>query len=340
MPTLAGKRRLDTTLGGPICAVLNVFVRLLGILLRRDHSLQTAPRRVLVIKLVGLGSIIHATPLLRAVREKWPHAPIDFLCFREVEALVCRLRDVDEVVALDDSTYLRLFFSVLRFLWRNLWCRPDLVIDLEVHSKFSTILSTLTAARDRAGFDLITVRFRRWLYTHRVYYNRLRHVQEAYQALGWALGLNPQVGRPMPPQITEEEHAAAARLVEEWGAKGRKLVLVNVNAGELCLERRWPPESFARLIEFFAACPDVQVAVTGSPTEQAYVESVRELIAPDLRPRVPNVAGRITFGEYLALLARATAVVTNDSGPCTWRWLWTSPPYPSGGRCCPTVTVR
>lgn len=315
MPTLARKRRLDTTLGGPICAVLNIFVRLLGILLRRDHSLRTPPRRVLVIKLVGLGSIIHATPLLRAIREKWPAAAVDFLCFREVEGLVRRLADVDEVVALDDSTYPRLLGSVLRFLWRNLRRRPDLVIDLEVHSKFSTILSTLTAARDRAGYDLITVRFRRWLYTHRVYYNRLRHVQEAYQALGWALGLSPQTGRPSPPQISEEEHAAAARLVEAWGATGRQLVLVNVNAGELCLERRWPAESFARLIELYAACPQVQVALTGSPAEQAYVESVRELVDEALRPRVPNVAGRISFGEYLALVARAAAMVTNDSGP-------------------------
>lgn len=296
-----------------MCAVLNVFVRLLGILLRRDHSLQTPPRRVLIIKLVGLGSIIHATLLLRAVREKWPGAPVDFLCFREAEGLVRRLPDVDEVVVLDDSSYPRLLLSVLRFMWRNLRQPPDLVIDLEVHSKFSTILSTLTAARDRAGYDLITVRFRRWLYTHRVYYNRLRHVQEAYQALGQALGLEPATGQPLAPRITEEEHAAALRLIEGWG--GRRMLMVNVNAGELCLERRWPPESFARLIELFATCPDVQVVLTGSPGEREYVESVRALVTEGLREKVANVAGGMGFGEYLALLSRAAALVTNDSGP-------------------------
>jgi heptosyltransferase-2 len=313
MPSFARKRRLDTSLGGPVCAVLNVFVRLLGILLHRDHTLTAPPRRVLIIKLVGLGSIIHATPLLQAVREKWPAAPLDFLCFREAEDLVRRLPGVDEVIVLDDRSYLRLLLSVLRFLGRNLRHRPDLVIDLEVHSKFSTILSTLTAARDRAGYDLITVRFRRWLYTHRVYYNRLRHVQEAYQALGQALGLNPATGQPLAPRVSDDEQAAAQRLMEEWG--GRRLLVVNVNAGELCLERRWPGEAFARLMELFAACPDVQVVLTGSPGEREYVESVRALVAEGLRERVANVAGRISFGEYLALLARAEAAVTNDSGP-------------------------
>lgn len=315
MPTLAQKRRLDSTLGGPLCALLNVAARVLGVVLHRDHSLREAPRRVLVIKLLGLGSIIHATPLLRAIKEKHPACVLSFLCFREVEGLVRRLPEVDEVLALDDRTYWRLLVTVLGFLahtWRR---RPDLVIDLEVYSKFSTILSTLTAARDRAGYYFITTRFRRGIYTHLVYYNRLRHVQEAYRQLGRALGLEPAVGRPPAPRVEREEAEAADRWLAQWQRGGRKLLLVNVNAGDLCLERRWEPEKFASVMACFAARDEVLVVMTGSPEEAEYTESVRRLVPPAEGERIVNAAGKLSFGEYLALLERADLLLTNDTGP-------------------------
>jgi ADP-heptose:LPS heptosyltransferase len=302
LPSFDRKRRLDTTLGGPICAVLNLLARLLGALLGRDHSLRTPPRRILVIKVVGLGSIVHSTLLLRALKTRYPDASLAFLCFSEAQALVERLPDVDEVTALDDSTYLRLLISTLRWL-SGLRRRPvDLVIDLEVHSKFSTILATLTCARDRAGHYLVTARFRDGLYTHLVFCNRLRHVQEAYRQLGRSVGATPQVGQPLAPRIEDDDRT---RLGE----------LVNVNAGELCLERRWPPEQFAELMARFAARPEVLIVMSGSPAEAEYTNSVHQLLPPELRERVVMAAGRLSFGEFLALLERADVLLSNDTGP-------------------------
>ncbi len=315
MATLAQKRRLDSSLGGPLCAVLNVMARVLGALLRRDHSLTEPPRRILVIKLVGLGTIIHSTRLLAALKEKYPQSRLSFLCFREVVPLVERLPQVDEISVLDDSSYGRLLVSVVRFVLRVWRSRPDLVIDLEVHSKFSTILSTLTCARDRAGFYLITTRFRLHLYTHLLYYNQLRHVQEAYRQLGRALGVDPAVGELIAPRITDAEREAVGKLLAQRAGDERKLLVVNPNTGELCLERRWEAEKFARVMEEFAARDEVLVAMTGSPAEQEYTESVRQLVSEGLRERIVNTAGNLSFGEFLALLERADVLLTNDSGP-------------------------
>lgn len=320
MSSLAQKRRLDTLIGGPITAVLNLLARLLGATLSRDHSLRTPPRRILLIKLIGQGSVVQETNMIRALRREHPEATICFLCFPEVKPLATRLEDVDEVIVLDESSYLRLAWTVLRFVGRSWSLRPDLVVDLEVFSKFSTILATLTLARDRAGYYLSTTRFRRGLCTHLVYYNRMRHVQEAYRQLGRALGVEPEVGQPVMPRVSREEHAEAARLLEEAALGGRKLLLVNVNAGELMLERRWPAESFARVIEAFARREDVLVVMTGSPGERDYTESVRALLPEDLRERVVNSAGRTSYGGFLALLSRADVVLTNDSGPMNLGW--------------------
>jgi ADP-heptose:LPS heptosyltransferase len=315
MATLAQKRRLDTTLGAPVCVVLNALARLLGALSRRDHSLTTPPRRILVIKLVGLGSILHATLLLRALKERYPDATLSFLCFTQAAPLVPRLPDLDEVILLDDRSYWRLLRSVLGFVGRAWRHRPDLVLDLEVHSKFSTILSTLTCARDRAGYYLDTTRFRGGLYTQLVYYNRQRHVQEAYRQLGRAVGADPAVGQPLPPHLSPEEQTAAERFLDECGRGARKLLLVNVNAGELCWERRWDPANFAAVIEHFAAREEVLVVLIGSPDEAEYTETVRRLVSEELRTRVVNSAGKLSFGGFLALLQAADVLLTNDTGP-------------------------
>ncbi len=315
MATLTQKRRLDTTIGWPVCVILNLFARLLGAILRRDHSLTAPPRRTLVIKLIGLGSITHATLLLRALKEKWPHTRLSFLCFPEVAPLVERLPLVDEMVVLDDSSYWRLLVTVLAFVLRQWRRRPDLVIDLEVHSKFSTILATLTCARDRAGFYVDTSRFRHGLYTHLLYYQRLRHVQEAYRQLGRALGLDPDVGQPVRPNIAAAEQEAVRKLVAPREGWSRRLLVVNVNAGELCLERRWEPAKFARVMAEFAGREDLLIVMIGSPAEAEYTESVRQLVPGELRDRILNTAGQISFGEFLALLEQADVLLTNDTGP-------------------------
>jgi ADP-heptose:LPS heptosyltransferase len=49
----------------------------------------------------------------------------------------------------------------------------------------------------------------------------------------------------------------------------------------------------------------------GSASERDYTEGVRELAGA----RTLNLAGRTTAGEFVALLAGAALVVSNDSGP-------------------------
>lgn len=313
--TLNQKRRLDSLVGVPLCAVLGALTRVAGAIARRDHSLRRAPRRILVIKLVGQGSMVNATHLLRAARQGWPETEVHFVGLAEVAPLMGRMEDVDRVHVLDDRSWLRLLCSTIGFLAVSWRLRFDLVVDLEVHSKCSTALSTLTGANDRAGYFLDTVMFRRTMYTHLVFYNRLTHLQEAYRQLGRALGLEPGLGPPIAPRIEDEERAAIAARLLEWGLEGRKLLLVNVNAGELCLERRWPGEKFARLIGLFAAREDVKVAMVGAPSEAGYVEGVRGLVEEGVREQVVNTAGEVTYGQFLALLEAADVLLTGDTGP-------------------------
>lgn len=308
------KLGIDHYVGGCLAWLLNLAARLVALFWKRDHTLRHPPRTVLFLKFTGLGSIARAAFLLPAVRERFPNCRLAFACFPGCAGLVRMYAQVDDVLIVRDANLFGLAIDTLRLVlwsWRR---RVQLVIDLEVHSKYSSVVAGLTLARDRAGFGGITSRFRRGLYTHLTFWNPIRRVDLAYRQLGRALGLSPTPHwvRPVLPPTARAE---VARLCAELGIRpGDRVLGVNPNASELRQERRWPGEGFAKVIESLPARPDFHVLLLGSPAERDYAEHVRSLIGRTELP-VWNVAGALGFAGFAALLERLTVLLTNDSGP-------------------------
>lgn len=317
------KIQLDRHLFFPLALALNLVTRLLGKLLRRDHSVRDENVRVIVLsKFVGMGSLIQSTVLLRSLRAQYPAATILYFTLQRNRELCRRLPGVDGVVTFDDSSLFRAALTVLPALWSLARARVDLYFDLEVYSHVASILCTLTLARNRYGFFRHSCEFKQGLYTHLLYLNCFRHIAEAYGQMALLAGAEPDL-RLQAPSLTEQEREGAARFLQEGiGARGNgprpeKLLAVNANASDLLLERRWPPEQFAALLEEMTSAGEgVRVVLIGSPDEREYLE--RELLArlsPPAQARTALAAGRLSLFETLALLQQCDALLTNDSGP-------------------------
>lgn len=85
---------------------------------------------------------------------------------------------------------------------------------------------------------------------------------------------------------------------------------VVIHPGATDPRRRWPVERFAALAQILAA-QGLDVVVTGTRTENELVCRVCEQAETGVRPLVDA----LTLGGLAALLARATLVVSNDTGP-------------------------
>ena len=65
----------DRLVAMPVAFLFNGLARVLGVVLRRDHSMTYGNiNRIVVAKLIGMGSILQATPLLRALKQKYQNA--------------------------------------------------------------------------------------------------------------------------------------------------------------------------------------------------------------------------------------------------------------------------
>ena len=308
---------LDRLLAVPLCVACDFLARGIGRLLRRDHSIQPeTTRQIVVSKLVGMGSLVQATPLLRALKKNFPRSRLTVVTLETNRPLVERLEAVDEVLCLNDRSAPALFWTTLRAVARLAGRRVDHFFDLEVYSGFACLLSVFSLARNRLGFYRHSNRFKKGIYTHLVYFNTRMPVRRIYLQLGRVAGV--PAGADDRLGTIRIEPAERVSLREKLAGLGlgadERYILVNPNASDLLIERRWPEahaiEALTRLAEL-----DHRVVLLGAKSESAYVQGLVDRVPPAVRGRVLNTAGRLTLGEAFALIEGAACVLTNDTGP-------------------------
>src|SRR5262252_6180590 len=126
--SVSSKIALDRYLGGVIIFFLNPIARLLGFLLRRDHALAIRGD-IVVIKMLGGGSLVMALPALLGIRRKYPAIKMRLLTTEGVKPFGETLDVFDEILVLDDQSFVSLMMSGLRCLLACIWA--DTIIDLE-----------------------------------------------------------------------------------------------------------------------------------------------------------------------------------------------------------------
>ncbi len=308
---------IDRRIGPLFCALLLAVKRLR--LRPRPAAAPDAVRKVLLLKFWGMGSIVLATPLLARLRARHPDARVDFVSLRENEALLRLLPGVERVFGLDLSRgNLRFLAEALRLLGRLRRERYDLLLDLEFFTRFSAAFSFLVGARCSHGFSA-KGSWRGKLHDVEIPFNAYNHVASNFETLLHGDPMSPvrrgPAGAPRLPQLRAPDAAwegCRALLEREPGWRpGRPLVVLNPNAGDMALERRWPIERSAELLRLLCAERDVNVALIGARGERAFVDSVANASGCE----VANLAGRIDVAGLVALLAHADVLVTNDSGP-------------------------
>ena len=260
--------------------------------------------RILLIKPSSLGDIVHALPVVSAIKAQWPGSHLTWVVKRQWADLVERAEGIDRVWALDMtvSSWIR-EGRALRAQ------RFDLGIDLQGLFR-SGILAWLSGTPVRIGF----ANGREgspWFYTRRVpVLSRDVHAVDRYlsvvAALGASLPDKPRFGF----KLLEEDMAAVQEIAERRGfSVDRSWIAMNI--GARWPTKRWPLESFAAVVDqLYEARHDPLVMIGGSE-ERAFTKKLKALT----KSPFIDLCGDIPLGCLPALLSTSTAMITNDSGP-------------------------
>ncbi|AWW47755.1 glycosyltransferase family 9 protein [Polynucleobacter paneuropaeus] len=328
-------RAIDHWVGVPLCALVSPLVALVD----RIKSLFTptleAPKKLLFIELSEMGSAILVDPAMRNAQARG--AELFFLIFKSNRASLSLLNTVkpENIFTIDSSSLGGLIKDTLRFLWIARCHKIDTVIDLELFSRFTALLTGLCGAQRRVGYHIFHGEglWRGTMLTRKVHYNPHIHITKNFLSLIHAAYakeievpfskiqiLDSEVRLEQAIIDTRAKNAVLERIVKLASSAGipfahgkQRLILINPNASDLLPQRRWAQARFSELIQSIAKhYPDDLILITGSPAEIAYVETVRSVanVAHAL-----NFAGQVSFSELPALYTLSDVMVTNDSGP-------------------------
>ena len=321
-------RAIDYYAGVPLCFLMTI---LFWITKPFRSTSSDKPRKVAFIELSEMGSAIIVDPAMRKMQAQG--AELFFVIFKKNAPSLRLLGTVPEenVYTIREDGLFTLVFDTLRFLF---WARRrgiDTAIDLELFSRYSALLTGLCGARKRIGFYAFHNEglYRGELLTHRVAYNPHMHIAKNFVALV-NTALSEREELPYSKTlISDEEIVLAKAPVDEthkammrqrirddftaFSPAHHRLVLINPNASELLVQRRWMPERYVEVMRsLLARYPDVVIGITGAPSEREEAEDLRRQVGSE---RCVNLAGRSKFSELPALYSIATLMVTNDSGP-------------------------
>jgi ADP-heptose:LPS heptosyltransferase len=319
--TTKTKIYIDRLVGLPLAWLLNGAARVLGKLLRRDHSSTVENVQTIVIsKYLGMGSILQATPLIRSIRSAFPRAKLIFVTGHSCRRMVERLEHIDAIVTVDDRSLFRVARTSLRTIAILMWARVDLYFDLEIYSAYSSIMALLSLARNRIGYYRESAQHKRGNYTHLMFFNTRVPIRYIYLQLGRLVGCEPvEPNRLGRIRVDRQDRDEATEKLAAQANGSRGYLVVNPNASDLMIERRWPAQRFAEMIDLLVARHDLPVVLIGAPADRPYVSEVADYVRKD-NGRVSNLAGELSLGGLFALLERAACLITNDTGPMHMAW--------------------
>jgi ADP-heptose:LPS heptosyltransferase len=322
------QRWIDRWLGQLLCAVLSIWARFSprgkpGVQLPRE------PRHILVILLSEMGSVVLAGPMFAALRERYPSATVHVLQLKKNQevAKLLGLASPEHLHALDDSAGLGLLGDIWRVCMTLRRLPLDAVIDCELFSRISSLMSYLSGAPLRVGFTPHTQEglYRGSFINKAIPYNPYQHISKQFLSLVDALGADamprnkaapirelPQdTGLSVPFSTAELQDYRQKMLADHPTLTGRQVVLMYAGGG-LLPERAWPAAHYAQVARGLCQAGHA-VGLIGLRDDAQLARDLKAQVNSDLCVDLTGYTRSIR--ELLMLFHGADLLITNDGGP-------------------------
>lgn len=294
------------------CAVVLVAPAIFACVALRRLARRRAPdvplRIVVLPQLTRIGDLVCATPVFRALKERYPEAHLAVVTTNKVVGIIRNNPRIDEIIIYKSNE----LWGLVRVLWRG---RFDWSLSLTGTSFGNLIffagcvLNRVKITRqDRTRTELLTdwMAPRKLLYTHGTYLPR------RYLDLLRLIGIeNPrEVQEVFASDVVE---ARASAYVREYGFEERHpLIGISITAGNKIKE--WGDARFAELArELMARYPDGAIVFLGAPRDSARIGALVDSFR--VKHRMFNIAANFSLDELAGFIQKLDLYIGVDTGP-------------------------
>jgi lipopolysaccharide heptosyltransferase II len=279
---------------------------------------------ILLIRLRLIGDVVFTTPMIRALRDHYPHARLIYVVEPAAAPVVAHNPHLSEVVVVPKSRGWKRLRDDLHLARRLRRERPDLAMDLHGGPRSAWLAWTSGATR-RVGYD---IRGRAWMYTDVVHRPRGLHPRHSVENQWDLLAAVDQsfagaadrtafrAEMPVAPGASASVVAHLAKQGVNLTDPAARLIVLHVSAGNPF--RRWPEPAFAGVAAgLVRESPDRFVLITAGPSDREAVQRVlaeARAHAGEASPRIVS-AEHFSLAELRAVFDRSALFIGGDSGP-------------------------
>lgn len=263
---------------------------------------QDKIRKILVIQIRPYGDVLLSTSYLEALRQKYPHAEIDFFVSEPFHEVLYRNPYVDRVLVSPRKGNLSYFTGRFKLLLRVLFSNYDLVIDQQANAGSRAIV-LISHAKYRLGYEKSKSKY---LYNLKAKRNEPRYAAcSNFDMLG-PLGIEEKPFR-LDFFVRESSFEKIDSWLEENGIEKEKLIVFS--PGSSNSRKAWSARCFASLADELVRTFDVKIVIVWAPNEYEAASEMKRMMKES-----SFLIDRTNYNEAAALVKRARMLICNDGG--------------------------
>lgn len=266
---------------------------------------------ILLIKLDKVGDVVLATPLVEALKRRYPKAHLTVLVSPQAVEVLDASPYVDDII-IHDASWLNQGFSLVDrvrdcFQTASFFkdSHFDLVLNPRDQNLLDSLLLSLLPGRYKVGYDVenagfaLTHRIKKAPYLHRVQRNLLLAEACGYRTVEPRLFLRVRM---------ENEKITQAFFEGKSIQPGIDLI-VGIHPGAGAPSKQWGQNNFIGAARYLAK-HKAKILIFGGLSEIEAGKAIKRAV-----PEAINISGKTSVRQMASLMARCDVVLSNDSGP-------------------------
>jgi len=260
------------------------------------------PGSICILRLSAIGDITHMIPVVRTLQKHWPNTKLTWIIGKKEASLVEDFSDIDFIVF--DKTNA---FSSYRKITKEMKNKSfDVLICAQISFR-ANFISALVPAKLKLGYDKARSKDLHSLFIDESISSAPeQHVLDSFFSFIKHLGLNERelTWEYIVPDVAND-------FADQYIDENRFNLIVSPCSSHP--KRNWSSERYAAVADYAVQKLDAHVILCGGPSD-IEIKTGKE-IERYMQTQATNLIGKDTLKIFLALVKRADAIITPDSGP-------------------------
>ncbi len=277
--------------------------------------------KILIFNPFGIGDVLFSTPILKALKKRFPECLIGYICNKRTYELIVNNPMVSRVFVFEKDDYrrewnrskIRCIKDIISFLKGLKGEHFDMVFDLSL-GYFYSMLFLAIGMKERVGFNYKNRgRFLTKKLDIKGFDNK--HVIEYYLDLVRLIGIEPE-DKKIELHISQKDRTWTDDFLSGYHLKPQEIVIgiipgCGASWGKDAEFRRWGRRNFAAVADKLSERHYARMILFGSPDEVDMCDEILRM----MKSRPISACGKTSLGEFFALMERCDLIITNDGGP-------------------------